>query len=169
MIKSIDNKGITLVELIIAIAIATIVITSIAFFMSNSSKNYKKVNEEVSLQMEAQTILNQLNDLILEADNVKMKDNILFIYNESESNYFIKLDVSSGKMFLNKTTSKEASPHDDDWVLFGQDVSSFTVTDTGDDNTNKAIQITLHLNKDTMTYTMTNLVTIRNDIKPIPD
>lgn len=82
VIKRMDNKGFTLVELMISMAISVIVIASIAYFMNYSSKNYKSANDEVILQTEAQAILNQLNDLIIEASNVKFDDlliNYLFI------------------------------------------------------------------------------------------
>ncbi|HHU71722.1 MAG TPA: type II secretion system protein, partial [Clostridiales bacterium] len=38
--KNLDNKGITLIELIVVIAISTIVIGSAAFIIKYSSRNY---------------------------------------------------------------------------------------------------------------------------------
>lgn len=61
-----DNKGFTLVELLVAIAIAAIVAVSIAGFMIVGSRSYASTSSEVNLQYEAQLAFNQLQDLIID-------------------------------------------------------------------------------------------------------
>lgn len=66
--KKIDNRGVTLVELIVVMAIAAIV-SLIAFsFLHDSTRYYNKISAEVDIQMEAQTTYNQIRDLVMNAE-----------------------------------------------------------------------------------------------------
>lgn len=60
-----NNKGLSLVELIIAVAIFAIVGLAIAGFMSFSSRNYSLANKNVKLQYEQQVVVNRLRDIVL--------------------------------------------------------------------------------------------------------
>lgn len=60
-----NNKGLSLVELIVAIAIFAIVGLAIAGFMSFSSRNYSLANKNVKLQYEQQVVVNRLRDIVL--------------------------------------------------------------------------------------------------------
>ncbi|MFV0342907.1 MAG: PilW family protein [Anaerocolumna sp.] len=167
--KGLNNKGLTLVELLVAMAIATIVICSITYFMATSSKSYSKANDEATLQIEAQTILNQLNELIIEAYNVKMNEstNTVTIYSK-DLNYYIKLQDQ--KLLLNKKKSNVVIEDTDNWILFGEYVTEFMVKDTGENNDNSSILISFTLNKNEASYQVTNgLVALRNKIKVITD
>lgn len=61
------NKGFSLVELIIAVAILVIVIGSVCSFIVISSRNYANGNNDISVQQEAQLALNQMSDVIIDA------------------------------------------------------------------------------------------------------
>ena len=63
-----DNKGTSLVELVIAMMISAIIILMITFFLNNASKSFRITNDDVNLQMEAQSIINQLSNLVMEAE-----------------------------------------------------------------------------------------------------
>jgi prepilin-type N-terminal cleavage/methylation domain-containing protein len=164
--KILGNKGVTLLELLVAVAISVIVIATIAYFMERSTKNYKNANEEVTLQMEAQTILNQLNDLIMEAYNVKYEAQVLKIYQNTE-NYIITFEAENDRLTFEKVQVGNASTGNS--VLFGQYVDDFRVVDTGVDDTNKTIEITLDLKYNSKTYNKTSSVTLRNRIKAVSD
>lgn len=169
MDSKLNNKGLTLVELMIAMAIASIVIGSITYFMAASTKSYRKANDEITLQLEAQTILNQLNELIIEAYNVKMNDSekILSIY-RSDMIYYIKEE--NNKLMLNKKSSNSSISEDDTWILFGEYIQDFSIVDTGDSNRNKSILISFDLNKNESYYHIKDsMVTLRNRIKAIPE
>jgi hypothetical protein len=51
-------------------AITAIVIAMIAVIISVASKSFKHTNEEVNLQMEAQTAINQLSTILMEASEI---------------------------------------------------------------------------------------------------
>ncbi|NLK26983.1 MAG: type II secretion system protein [Clostridiales bacterium] len=163
--KQLDNRGVTLIELIVGIAISGIVISSIAYLIQNSSRNYRDTREEVSLQMEAQTIINQLDDLIMEAYNVKYQDKELVIY-QMDVIYRITLDTTEDNLYLEKVPAGESAS--DDRRLLGRYVKDFSVVDTGFDNQNSSIEITLNLKRNQNTYSIENhIITMRNRIQPV--
>lgn len=68
--KKQNNDGLTLVEMLICMLISLVIITAVGGFMSASSISYQSVDSEITLQMEAQTVINQISDMILEGNNV---------------------------------------------------------------------------------------------------
>lgn len=169
MADKLNNKGLTLVELMIAMAIATMVIGSITYFMATSTKSYRKANDEITLQLEGQRILNQLNELIIEAYNVKMDEaaKTLTIYHR-DMTYYIKLEDK--QLLLNKKQIGIGAVSGEKWILFGEYVNDFEVTDTGDHNNNSSILISFDLTKKESSYKVSNsLIALRNKIKAISD
>lgn len=71
--KALDNRGLTLIELLIAMLITAIVIGMVAMFISVGSRNYSHASREIKLQMQAQAITNQLDDIIIESYWVEAK------------------------------------------------------------------------------------------------
>lgn len=62
-----NNRGFTLIELVITIAIVAIV-SAVAFsFAVTSSRTYQKQTKEVELQYEAQLSVNQIQELLVDA------------------------------------------------------------------------------------------------------
>ena len=64
------NAGFTLVELLVAMLMSLILITGVGQFMAASTNNYQAVDKQVNLQVEAQSVINSISDMILEANNV---------------------------------------------------------------------------------------------------
>ena len=62
-----NNKGYTLVELLVSLAIFSIIIVGIILFMRNASVAYKNENIEVNVQKEAQIFLSQVEDLVIDS------------------------------------------------------------------------------------------------------
>lgn len=65
--RKLNNKGLTLMELICAIAILAIVTASIGSVMVVSARSYQRDSDEVSLQQEAQITANQIADLVIDS------------------------------------------------------------------------------------------------------
>ena len=61
-----NQKGFTLVELIIAIAILAVVSLAICGFIVVGSRGYTAANTDIMLQQEAQLALNQISDVIID-------------------------------------------------------------------------------------------------------
>lgn len=62
------NSGLTLIELVISVSILAIVGLIVVGFLSVASKTFAKVNGEVNLQYESQLAMNQIKDLIVDAN-----------------------------------------------------------------------------------------------------
>ena len=62
-----ENKGITLVELVVAIAILAIASTAIVSFMITGTKSYASSSADINLQYEAQLVLTQIQELMVDA------------------------------------------------------------------------------------------------------
>lgn len=62
-----DNRGFSLVELIIASAILAIVLAGVTSFMIIGTRNYSNANNEVTVQQEVQQAVNQIADAIIDA------------------------------------------------------------------------------------------------------
>lgn len=61
-----DQKGFTIVELLIAIAILSIVVASVCGFILVGSRSYASANSDINVQQEAQLSLNQMSDLLID-------------------------------------------------------------------------------------------------------
>ena len=61
-----NQKGFTLVELIIAVAILAIVTLAVCGFIVVGSRSYTSANTDILLQQEAQLALNQISDVIID-------------------------------------------------------------------------------------------------------
>ncbi len=169
------NKGFTLVELMIAIAISSIVLASVAMLMGSVSRNYKAANEKVSLQMEAQLIINQMNQMIMESTNVmlpgeKITDteavpsNSWMIF-QNDKGYIITITFDSVNHELLFTKEERGAVNTPTNELFGQYVKNFSVTRSG--TTGVTFEITLILEQGGNSFTIQNSrVKIRNNIKP---
>ena len=68
-----NNKGMSLVELIIAIAMLALVITAIAGLMSSNTLTFKKQKSDVFVQNTAQETYNRLTDAIMQAKEIEIK------------------------------------------------------------------------------------------------
>lgn len=91
---SVSNSGFTLIELIISMIILSIVILIVASFLYIGSKSYSSANTEVEKQMEVQTVMNQLEDLIIQSYWVKLVDintyeEALIIYSQDKTSIVI--------------------------------------------------------------------------------
>ena len=65
-----NNKGMTLIELLVAFSISAIILSSLAYFIFTAIGMYNKNGIVVDLQNEAQLTMNQIVDCVMEAEGV---------------------------------------------------------------------------------------------------
>lgn len=181
-----DKNGFSLVEVLVTVAILSILILAICAFMTIGSNLYKKSSREIDLQQEAQTTMNQLNDMILSATklNVSYKNPgsdhevaVMFVQTTEETNtkvsyiiiwmkerqklYFLKKDTS----FIFTGTESEISDLcnvvTDEANLMGQYIKSMEI-DTSELTANQAISITIRFEIKNDKYDMTKEIKLRN-------
>ena len=82
-----DDRGITLIEMIIAIAAAVIVMGAAALFIRNAVRGYQQAEDMIDVQLEAQVLMEQLATWIMEGNsyedqfgNFDPKENVFIIY-----------------------------------------------------------------------------------------
>lgn len=85
MLRKLDNKGLTLVELVLAIAMSTIVVGAATMFLYNAERSYRISEYSVDLQMEAQLLMEQMSNWVLESNYIEVKgssgESVLVLYN----------------------------------------------------------------------------------------
>lgn len=164
-----NNKGFTLLELVISMAISLIIFGTITAFMGQSTRNYRRSNDEISLQLEAQLILNQLNELIMESNNVKfdIATNTLRM-KQSDCVYVVTLNSVNHTLQFEKVLKGEVETGITE--LFGRYVEAFTIGDTGSGDNNFEIKVSFSLINNDITYIIeNNVIKLRNKIKAMDD
>ena len=69
-----DHRGITLVELIIAIAISTVILGAATLFLGMAHKNYNHASAQIDLQSESQILMEQIGMWVMEGNRVEELD-----------------------------------------------------------------------------------------------
>lgn len=115
-----NNKGLTLLEMIISVAIASIVIVTVTSFMVTGTKMFGNSNNEIQLQREVQLALSNVENRIIDAKRgVRCDDNatevILTVFNEEKINAasnpaakeYIVWDKSTKKIYYATSASTD--------------------------------------------------------------
>ena len=96
-----NNAGISLVEVLAAMAIGAIVLTALIMLVSGGVQSYRKQTVMARLQNDANIALNQMSDKIMEANMVtmsnrsdgvteyiKLQEDIYYIYDAGDSKFY---------------------------------------------------------------------------------
>ena len=183
--RKINNKGLSLVELIVAIGILAIASAAIFEFAITASKHYQQGTKEVQLQYEAQLTMNQLQDLLIDATKgvsysvngdthrilsdaditeASVTAKQLTVYNEDKY-CVIKWDVAQEQLLYSEYNREP----DDSFtavavdVLMGEYVHAFSV-DLSQMERGKTIRLDVVFNNE-REYQVTQNVTLRNKVK----
>lgn len=167
-----NNKGMTLIELIISMAISAIILSMIIMIISSASKSFRRTNDEVNLQLEAQTTINQLSNLAMEASKIEKSLNIpppiedKYIITSLPKSYAILFIKDVQRLYLideDTPSAADAAAYSDteDFrakYLMAEYVDEFTISGYG---TNKiTINITFKLGSDI--YKVNKKIKLRN-------
>lgn len=162
-----SNKGLSFVELICTIAIFSTVMTVVGGAMVVGANSYSRGSNELSLQQEAQTTINIISNLVLDAVSVNYEGGILTITNNS-SKYEIHQDgtelLYSQTDFVPDGSGNIVPQVIGTDKLLAENVLSFSA-DTSRFDATKNVPITLGLENNSRTFTMTYNVTSRNGEK----
>lgn len=72
-IRSKDNRGLSLVELMIALAVLAMLMTAVIMMMSNNSIMYRKTKADISVQTTAQETFNAIQDVVMQANEITIE------------------------------------------------------------------------------------------------
>lgn len=187
-----DEKGFTLVELIIAVAILAIVMITVCGFIIVASRSYTAANLDIMLQQEAQLALNRISDVIIDTtdsinygDGTKMvlKDaefdgepeaKILVVVNRKDGNsdnpsYRFDWNKEDEAIYFNTSDTVIDADHpepvfnDDDRALLAQHVKEVHF-DISQFARSGVVMISLTFENGGRRYTTSNNVTVRNRV-----
>lgn len=82
-----NNKGFSLVELIVTFAIVAIIGVAVYGFMSVSNRQFMNTTSDVGLQYDQQIVVNQIRDYILESSNSIYYDDVdqsLYVFKQTD-------------------------------------------------------------------------------------
>lgn len=80
-----DNRGLSLAELVVSLAIFAIVLTSVFSFMLAGSKAYTNISDRLSLDLDAELLMNQLTEYLIDCNGtVYYHDHNLYVVNQEE-------------------------------------------------------------------------------------
>lgn len=152
-----NNKGLSLVELVCAVAIFGVAATAIGSAMVVSAQSYSRGTYELDVQEEAQTATNIVGNLIFDAVSAKQDGNVVTINGEGKT-YTITYDEDA------QTLNYEEDPGDHTGVL-AENVTSFDTSLTPNANDFKAdrnVKVEIAIEKNGRTYEATYNTTGRN-------
>lgn len=98
------NKGFSLIELLIAITILSIVMVMIGQFMSSSTAAYKKTKNNLNVQSEAMNVITSISDTISQANYVRVA--------VADNSAYIIEDTSGGTATASRTRKVKSSTVD---------------------------------------------------------
>lgn len=191
-----DQKGFTLVELLITVAIMSIIALAVCGFLMTGVRSYSEANSDINVQQEAQLAMNQIADVLVDAtgkveyvccngsqeqtvckeDELTFEpdDKLLLLYQGEESgnqDYCFLWDKASESLYYAETDAKEQIPSIKEPENSGQwALLARRVTqfavDLSQFEEKRVVQITMKFICGDREYTTSSNVTVRNRTVP---
>ena len=165
-----NNRGFTLVELIVSTAILSIVAVAASAFMVAGTRTYSSLNYTVRLQYEAQIAMAQLQEYtvdctdgiawevkaVTDANGVATEQKFLYIVNGTDVHLF-KFDSGNQTLSYGKT-GKAATLTEPAYNLAAEHITNMDVDLSKDGQ----VGITLQMQRNSKTYNATQTIALRN-------
>lgn len=158
--KKNKNRGFTLVELIVSIAILGIIIISASTFLVTGTRTYSSLNYSVRLQYEAQLAMAQLQEYTIDCTSGMAWDDTkdaLYIANGGTVHIF-DYDGTTQTISYGTGTAAENLSFTADSIC----AEHVTNMDVKLLNAGKQVEITLTMMRGKKTYTATQVIALRN-------
>ncbi len=166
--RKLNNKGLSLVELVCAVAIFGLATTVIGGAMVVSAQNYSRGTYELDVQQEAQTTTNLIGDLLYDATGATFDGSatnpVMKIQGENIE-YHITFDKTNNKLVYEEYVTGVATPATG---TLAENVKSFSAVnlDAAGNNfkADKNVEIKLEIEKNGRTYEAEYSTTARNGV-----
>ncbi len=183
-----DNAGLTITELLIAVAIAGIVGASVFGFMTIGAKSFSYNSADVSIQNEQQMAFNQIQDLVIDTavgveyydktDNAKVDNDSeipdghdkLLRLNNYDSVYEIWWDADESKLFYSEFTASINASNEVEKgtqtvadALMSEYIKSFVI-DLSRLISNRVVRVDLGYEKNQRVMVSSHNITLRNQV-----
>ncbi len=182
-----NNKGFSLIELIVAFAIFAIAGVAVCSFVVFGSQNYTTGNKEVKLQYEQQITVNQIRDIILETSKAISYDDTsktLLVFSKDSTNdakpYLVSkvaYDAEKSELYLNtenfeKFDGATSVAFSDSDALLADSIADFSVDLAKIDKGQVTLNITFKVDeREIVAHPVIKLRNVITDVtgKPIDD
>ncbi len=161
-----SNKGFSLTELIISIAILGLISTVMVSLMTVGGTTFSKVNFQVNMQYDSQIALAQMGDYIIDCNNeISWSEGVLTVTTtlDDGSDDSTIFTLHNNKIFYSKGATA------DDYSIVVENVSSLDITINSEEINGakiaNSITMTLVLEGNGDSHTATQTISLRN--KPI--
>ena len=160
-----DQRGFTLIELIVTIMIMSIVMVAAAGFIITAANSYRVANIELELQTEAQAAMNQLKDILIEAKRYEFREvdgKTRLTVVTPETTYHFMLDTQKNELLFSESLGESDPP------LLARYCKSFEVSPDVfkagkvQESENRLVTVTIGFEYAGRTYTTTNCISLRN-------
>ena len=151
-----DNRGLTLVELMCAIAILGLIGATVSGVMVVSAQSYQRGAGEIELQQEAQIAVNQIADLVIDTTALVTTSEDGIAIEQGDSRYEIKHVGTDLKYYEWDGSDPVASDQ-----LMAQYVEVFTA-DASDFSNYGILRLSMELKNGDRTYAANFTITARN-------
>ncbi|MCR5256331.1 MAG: discoidin domain-containing protein [Acetatifactor sp.] len=171
--KPINNRGFSLVEMLVTIVILAIVGSAVFGFITVTGNFFDRTKKEVNTVTEAEDASNWLTDAISEtARGISLRDEsgsvrILEIYNEKNA-YTVTYDKLAKVIYCDES----ALNADGNWVavsaarsnVLAKNVKDFTVDISGAQSDTRTVLMNISVDDDGRSVTFNKTITIRNEV-----
>ena len=183
-----DNRGFTLIELVICMVIFSIVVASVFGFILASSRSYSTITNRLNLELDSQLAMNQLENYIMDCNtnlyysaNPTTSTNTLFVINKgsTDTKYDVHIFQFTGGRInygfgedaatLNNGTYTNSAAAVTDQLA--DSVTAFSVRYFGTDGTEittdngsraASVTITVELTRNSVPFRGTKTIALRN-------
>ena len=157
-----DKKGLSLVELVCAVAILSIITMTIGGAMIFATNSYRQGTVDTALQQEAQFTANAIESLLIDAtDTVEFSGGVLTIKN-TDFTYLITYDATEKTLRFTQHVTGDATNKIADNELLAEHVVKFVV-DASNFATARNVILEIGLENGDSVFTTNYNITSRND------
>lgn len=151
-----SHKGFSLVEIICAVAILSIVITGAGSAMVISARSYQRSNTELDLQQQAQITANLLTNLIIDSNRIEIFDGgktLTIAKDEPAISYKITLDEETNELKYEENDSGDEK-------TLADHINDFSIERVSENNYDFSLEV---ISTDGKTFSSDYHVTPRNN------
>lgn len=160
------NQGFTLVEVLCAVAIFSMLASIVAGVVTVSVRLYGNGVKDTSLQQEAQYLTNQVGNLVRDATKIGVNGTQYMIYTTDTNGYVLSMpnDGSDQLNYATFTVDADNNMNVSAFEMFAEHVGSFSLTPDEDFEKTRAVKLKLEMVNADKTYTMDYTMTARNEV-----
>ena len=160
------NQGFTLVEVLCAVAIFSMLASIVAGVVTVSARFYRNGVSDTSLQQEAQYLTNQVGNLVKDATKVGVNGTQFMIYTTDTNGYVLSLpdDGNNRLDYATFTVDADNNINVSGFEMFAEHVQNFTLTPDVDFEKTRAVNLSLDMVNGDKTYSMDYTMTARNEV-----